>query len=138
MRDAGTYLTLEPVRRSAPLSAADDEAVLGAALLALRDGPTGAERARGLSSAFPPDARVRALRVTGDEVAVDLSAAFAAGGGTALMQGRLFQLLYTLSDPATVTRVRVAIEGEPVRSFSGEGILLEQPWRRPAGGLPRW
>jgi spore germination protein GerM len=138
VRDAGTYFTLEPVTRTVSLSEAGDEALLEVALTVLREGPTGAERARGLRSAFPPDARRRALRVEGGEVTVDLNAAFAAGGGTALMQGRLFQLLYTLSEPKTVSRVRVAIEGERVRAFSGEGILLEQPWRRPSGGLPRW
>jgi spore germination protein GerM len=138
VRDAGTYFTLEPVTRTVSLSEAGDEALLEVALTVLREGPTGAERARGLRSAFPPDARLHALRVEGGEVAVDLNAAFAAGGGTALMQGRLFQLLYTLSEPETVSQVWVAIEGERVRAFSGEGILLEQPWRRPSGGLPRW
>lgn len=31
------------------------------------------------------------------------------------------------------------MEGEPAHVFSGEGLLLEQPWLRPpTGELPAW
>lgn len=94
--------TLAPVTREMPVERSnpvDEEHTvllhLEAAFAALREGPTEAERAQGLSSAFPPEARRLALKVAGDEVTVNLNAAFAAGGDTALMQGRLFQLLYS-------------------------------------------
>lgn len=143
IRSTERYLTLAPVTREVSVGLASEgnaaSPLLRAALVALLEGPTEAERARGLSSAFPPEARLLALEVKGNEVTVDLSAAFASGGGTSLMQGRLFQLLYTLSEPETLTRVRVKLEGVPVRVFSGEGLLLEQPWTRPSRGtLPVW
>lgn len=117
----------------------DPEAHARAAIAALVEGPTAAERERGLSSALPPDLRVLDTELEGDVLAIDLSAEFEQGGGTALMRGRLAQLYYTLTQPAQVDAVTLLVDGAPVFVFSGEGILIDQPWYRAEHPeLPTW
>ena len=125
--------TLEGVRRR--FDADTPEGRLEAALRALIEGTDEA----GLESAFPPDTEVRGLERTGDTVTVDLSDAFTRGGGTASMLGRLNQLFYTLTQPTSVSRVSLRIEGESVEALGGEGILVPQPWVEPEERtLPTW
>ncbi len=55
------------------------------------------------------------------------------------MQGRLYQLLYTVTQSGSVDEVALAVDGRLVNAFSAEGIIVDQPWRRP--GAParlRW
>lgn len=137
VRSEATTMTLEAVGRRG--QGGDTEARLEAALRALIAGPTPEEERRGLSSAVPRDTRVLGLSQSGDLVRVDLSPEFEAGGGTAMMVGRLEQLFYTLSQPREVERVSLLIAGEPVTVFSAQGLMIANPWRRPEGeALPRW
>jgi spore germination protein GerM len=131
-----THFRLEPSYRHSRTN--DLAAALTRAVEALIAGPTASERQRGLSSAIPPDTRLLGLRLDGSTVHIDLSAEFASGGGTASMVGRLYQLLYTLTQPAVVEAVALSIEGERVEALGGEGLIVAQPWRRTAGGLPVW
>jgi len=93
-------------------------------------GPTAAERRRGLSSTVPSGSRLLGLTVKGGLATVDLSSRFASGGGSASMNARLAQLVYTLTAVAGVERVNLRLEGRLVRVFSSEGLLLYQPLRR--------
>lgn len=136
VKSEAATMTLEAVPRRTQGGNAEER--LAGALAALIVGPSPAEEARGLSSAVPPETRVLALELEGDLVTVDLSAAFETGGGTAMMIGRLEQLFYTLSQPREVARVALFVEGERVRVFSSEGLMIANPWRRPEGELPRW
>ncbi len=137
VRSEATTMTLEAVGRR--VRGDDAEARLAAALQALIAGPTPEEEARGLSSAVPADTRVLGLSKSSDLVSVDLSAEFEAGGGTAMMIGRLEQFFYTLSQPRDVERVSLLVEGEPVTVFSSQGLMIANPWQRPEGEtLPRW
>lgn len=137
VRSEPTFLQLVAVGRK--VAARTPEERLEAALRELIAGPTDAEEARGLASTIPEDTRVHALTLTGSTVTVDLSAAFEQGGGTAMMSSRLNQLFYTLTQPAEVNEVSLRIEGVAVQRFSGEGLLVPQPWRRPEGrDLPSW
>ena len=61
---------------------------------------------------------------------MDLSTEFDSGGGTASMQYRLAQVVYTLTQFSTVKSVVFQIEGQTVTVFGGEGIVLDGPVRR--------
>lgn len=99
-------------------------------IAALAAGPTASEAARGLSSAVPAATRVLDAHLDGATLTIDLSAAFESGGGSASMMGRLDQLFYTVTRPDGVGAVSLEIEGQPVTTFGGEGILVDNPWRR--------
>ncbi len=123
---AGPFLA--PVER-----AVADSADVGARTIqALLAGPTPEEAAGdpGYSSEIPPDTLFLGLDVADGLATVDLSREFEAGGGTLSMTGRLAQIVYTLTQFPTVDRVDFRLDGVPVRVFSGEGILLEEPVTR--------
>ncbi len=135
--DRGVVFTLEAVPRR--FGGRDVTARVAAQVEALARGPLPEEATRGLSSAVPADVELRSARLDDGVLRVDLSAAFERGGGTASMIGRLNQLYYTLSQPADVDAVVLAIEGSVVEVFGGEGILLDVPWVRDQHrGLPSW
>ena len=58
---------------------------------------------------------------------VDLSAAFASGGGSLSMLTRVAQAVYTLTAFPTVHAVRFLIEGERVDAIGGEGVIVDPP-----------
>ena len=63
---------------------------------------------------------------------VDLTAAFAAGGGSLSMAGRLAQVTYTLTELPQVERVVYLVDGEPLTALGGEGLLVDGPQTRAA------
>lgn len=128
VRDEGDYFRLEPAGRRSEEPTL--ERSLYQAVQALREGVTEAESARGLHSAIPTTLTVYALHIDDSVVHVDISNDFAQGGGTAMLQARLYQLLYTLSQPRDIDAVQLSIEGQPATLLGGEGLLLDSPWRR--------
>lgn len=145
VRSDATSFTLEPVHRRLRTQGArregaaqPTEATVWAALEALADGPSDEEAQRGLGSEVPPATRVYDVRLDDGVVTVDLSADFTAGGGTASMLGRLYQVHYTAAQPGVVEAVRLLVDGDPVVALGGEGVMVGQPWRPPERGLPRW
>jgi spore germination protein GerM len=112
---------------------------LSLAMQRLIDGPNSSETRRGLSSSVPKNTRLLDLGVQGNEVTVNLSKEFETGGGVSDIQGRLEQVFYTLTQPKNIEKVTLQIEGKNVSVFSGEGIMIENPWTRPnRETLPRW
>jgi spore germination protein GerM len=137
LADTGNQFRLEPVGRRSNGRTPEQQA--RAAVAELAAGPTAAERARGLSSAVPEGTTVRDVILADRILLIDLSADFEAGGGSAAMQGRLYQLFYTLSQPGGIDGVELMVEGRPVTVFGGEGIIVESPWMRSEHAeLPRW
>lgn len=116
---------LAPASRTIEGAAAATEAVR--ALLA---GPTAAERKAGLGSTIPPGTAVRSVAVAGGTATVDLTGAFATGGGSLSMAARVAQVTYTLTQFPTVSRVAYELDGAPLTVLGGEGILLEEPQTR--------
>ncbi|HET7678275.1 MAG TPA: Gmad2 immunoglobulin-like domain-containing protein [Candidatus Limnocylindrales bacterium] len=117
--------TLLPVEREVPATVA----VARAAMTALLAGPTD-EEALGTASmgtAIPPETLLLGIGISGGTATVDLSREFESGGGSASMFGRLAQVTYTLTQFPTVDRVAFRLDGKPVTTFSGEGIVLERP-----------
>ena len=134
--DQATFTLERAFRRTAR---GDAENHAREAVAALVRGPDADEQARGLSTALPADLEVLDVALRDSVLYVDLSADLARGGGTALMRARLEQLLWTLSQPASVDGVALSVEGEPLHVLGGDGILVERPWYRTDGDrLPRW
>lgn len=115
---------LVPVLREIPKTTA----VASAAMNALLAGPTSAESGdRTIRSAIPAGTRLLGVTINGSVATVDLSTEFDSGGGTASMQYRLGQVVYTLTQFTTVKSVAFQIEGQTVTVFGSEGIVLDGP-----------
>lgn len=91
-----------------------------AALLANEDGR---------STAIPAGTTVRDVVVADRTATVDLSREFASGGGSASMQARVAQVVYTLTQWSFVGRVTFEIDGEPVEAIGGEGVQAHEVTR---------
>jgi len=117
-----------PVRRFVPHTVA----VAQVAVSSLLRGPTASERKPGYSSQIPPRAGLRGILVSRGIATVDLSRRFESGGGSLSMQLRVAQVVYTLTQFPTVSRVAFRLDGRPVESIGGEGILVSPPVGRAA------
>jgi hypothetical protein len=117
-----------PVRRTV----ASTPAVARAALDALMTGPTSDETSDGLATAVPDDTTVLGVSIADGVATVDLSGAFDDGGGSASMLGRVAQVVATLTQFSTVERVAFRLDGEPVETIGGEGVVVDPPIGRKA------
>ena len=106
------------------------KAVASAAIRELLSGPTPEETRYGLGSTIPTGTDLRGLTVHGGTATVDLSDEYDSGGGVLSMTMRLAQVVYTLTQFPTVERVLFRIEGVPVTTLGGEGILIGTPQTR--------
>ena len=112
-----------PVRRFVPHTVA----VAQAAVAALLRGPTASERKYGYSSQIPASTGLRGISVSRGVATVDLSKRFESGGGSLSMQLRVAQVVYTLTQFPSVSRVAFRLDGRPVESIGGEGISVSPP-----------
>ena len=118
---------LVPVLREVPKTTA----VATTAMKSLLAGPTPNEgESFGPSTAIPEGTRLLGLTVKNRVATVNLSTEFDSGGGTASMQYRLAQVVYTLTQFSTIKSLVFQIEGETVTVFGGEGIVLDGPQGR--------
>jgi hypothetical protein len=116
---------LVPVLREVP----ETNATARAAMEALLGGPKGGEL-RGspaMYTAIPDGTRLLGISIKNGLATVDLSGAFASGGGTYSMSSRLAQVVFTLTQFSTVDTVSFELDGVPVTVFSSEGIVLDGP-----------
>lgn len=100
-----------------------------AALEALLAGPSDAELAAtpALFTVMPEGTRLLGLELgTGGVATVDLSSEFESAG-SANAEGRLAQVVYTLTQFPTITDVHFKIDGQPVTVFSDAQLSLEPP-----------
>lgn len=100
--------------------------ILVAAVDKLLAGPSSAS----VTTTIPRDTKLRSLYIKDDEIHVDLSQAFTQGGGSTSMTARLGQVLYTATSLNPDARVWLAVEGKPLETLGGEGLILEQPLTR--------
>lgn len=135
--DEGSHFALAPVGRRN--RGAQPEERARNVIEELARGPEEAQRERDLSTALPHDLEIRDVSYEDGILKVDLSRELTVGGGSAQMQARLYQLFYSLTQPADVDGVILEVEGEPVRALGGEGILVDSPWLRAQHEeLPVW
>ena len=108
------------------------EGLEGAALQALVDGPTEAmsQQVPALMTAIPEGTQFLGISIDGGVATVDLSAEYESGGGSMAMFSRLAQVTYTATRFPSIETVRIALDGEVVEVFSGEGLVLSEPITR--------
>lgn len=115
-----------PVRRTVPQTTT----VAKAAMDALLAGPTDDDGAAHVATAIPAGTTLHGVTIDAGLATVDLSASFASGGGSSSMQGRVAQVVYTLTQFPTVTGVNFELDGQPVTALGGEGLVLDHPQTR--------
>lgn len=121
----GDRTTLTPI--PVPSSTNDPEQLLASAMQQLLASPP----ADGDTfSAIPEETTLRSLEIRTDGIYVDLSSQFTTGGGSAAMQGRLGQILYTATSLEPDAAVWLSVEGEPLELLGGEGLIVPQPMTR--------
>jgi spore germination protein GerM len=128
-RSEGNAIALVEVRRAVPRG--ETAAVVTAALNELLKGPTAEERARGLSTSMPPATRLRGVEIRNGVVRADFSREVEAGGGSASMLGRFWQIVYTATQFRDAPKVQILIEGQQREAMGGEGVIIGQPVSRP-------
>ncbi|MFI7413445.1 GerMN domain-containing protein [Streptomyces sp. NPDC049627] len=97
------------------------------ALRALLAGPSRYERDHRRTTAIPSGTTLHSVVVDRKVATVDLSGRFDDGGGSLSMRARLAQVVFTATRFPTIEKVRFELDGKPVTSFGGEGILLNGP-----------
>lgn len=100
-------------------------AVAGGAITALLAGPDDVASGAGMSTAIPDGTRMNSVVIDRGTATVDLSAAFASGGGSLSMQLRVAQVVFTLTQFDTVDEVDIHLDGEAVDGIGGEGVPAE-------------
>lgn len=104
--------------------------VAATAVEALLEGPNTDDESLGLSTAIPEGTELLGLNIVDDLATVDLSSEFEAGGGTLSMNARLAQVVYTATQFPSVRSVVFHLEGEPLTTLGGEGLLIDEPLTR--------
>ena len=115
---AGGDAHLVPVTRTVP----NTRAVATAAVRELLSGPAPDET--GLLTMIPAGSQLLGITIDGNVATVDLTGTFESGGGSASMLGRLAQLVFTATQFPTVDAVRLRLDGKPVDSIGGEGVVV--------------
>jgi hypothetical protein len=105
------------------------QAVGAAAMAELLKGPNDAELGArpAMYTTVPDGTRFLGLTIDAGVATVNLSKEFSSGGGSASVLGRLAQVVYTLTQFPTVDAVKFELDGQPVSTFSGEGVVLDEP-----------
>ncbi|MBD0328683.1 MAG: GerMN domain-containing protein [Thermoleophilia bacterium] len=118
---------------------AGERAPVEAALRALFEGPTDAERSRGFRTNIPAAAVLRSVVVRDRVATVDVSRRFTLGGRPSL-HARLAQVVFTATAVDGVERVRLEVEGAVRRRLGGlelGGAVGRDVFApAPAGGAP--
>ena len=105
-------------------------AVATEAVRALLVGPMRSEGALGLGTSVPAGTTLHGVVIKAGLATVDLSRTYESGGGTLSMRTRLAQVVFTLTQFPTVNRVAFELDGKPVTSLGGEGIVIDKPQTR--------
>jgi hypothetical protein len=117
LRDEKVAVAESRVPRSAGVARAAMEALLA--------GPP-----VGLTTAIPDGTRLLGLSIADGVATVDLSGEFGSGGGSASVLARLAQVVYTLTQFPSVESVSFRLDGKPVSTLGGEGVVLDRPQTR--------
>ena len=101
-----------------------------AAMESLIAGPSTQEQAAAVGSQIPAGTQLLELNVDNGVATVDLTSEFESGGGSASMNMRIAQVVYTLTQFPTVKGVLFQLDGQRVDVLGGEGVIVDQPVTR--------
>ena len=80
------------------------------------------DNAEGHATEIPAGTKANGIVVTDRTATIDLSREFESGGGSASMQARVAQVVYTLTQWSFAGRVTIELDGEAVEAIGGEGV----------------
>lgn len=83
----------------------------------------------GRASEIPPGTELNDIVVVDGTATVDLTREFDRGGGSASMQARVAQVVYTLTQWQSIGQVTFQLDGEPVEAIGGEGVPAREVTR---------
>jgi len=92
----------------------------------LLEGPTDEEIEAGVSTSIPEGVKLLGVKIRNGVVYLDFSEKIEEGGGTSLMETRLAQIVYTVTQFPPVDKVRLLIDGKEIKYFSSEGIMVDK------------
>jgi Sporulation and spore germination/Immunoglobulin-like domain of bacterial spore germination len=101
-----------------------------AAMESLLAGPNTQEQAAAVGSQIPAGTQLLGLNVDSGIATVDLTSEFESGGGSASMNMRIAQVVYTLTQFPTVKGILFKLDGQSVDVLGGEGVIVDQPVTR--------
>src|SRR6187549_1151763 len=101
-----------------------------AAMESLLSGPSSREQAAAVGSQIPAGSQLLGLTIEDGVATVDLTSEFESGGGSASMNMRIAQVVYTLTQFPTVKGVLFQLDGQRVDVLGGEGVIVDQPVTR--------
>ena len=104
----------------------NDEAISQAVNSLITEKPPESE----LYSAIPAKTKVLNVSVENQDIRIDLSREFTQGGGSASMQGRIIQVLYSATSLQPEAKVYLSVEGKSLKYIGGEGLEVPQPMTR--------
>lgn len=104
----------------------NDEAIASVINMLITEKPPETE----LYSAIPESTKVLSSTSKNKEIRINLSKDFTKGGGSASMQGRIIQVLYTATTLEPDAKVYLSVEGKPLKYIGGEGLEVPQPMTR--------
>jgi spore germination protein GerM len=119
--------TLDIVPLSKPKYSND---ALTSAVEELLQGPDKSETAEGFGTEIPGGTILLGIKRSGNNVEINLSKRFAAGGGPTSLETRLEQLSRTVKDVEGNVDVYVNIEGERLTATNADGLEIAQPINR--------
>jgi hypothetical protein len=99
---------------------------LESAVMAALKGPDAEARKAGIFSEIPKGTQLLGVSVSGNIVTLDLSREFESGGGATSVIGRVEALKKTVRGVNPHYRMKLAIEGKPLRILTGEGLELDE------------
>ena len=100
------------------------------ALNALAKGMTPAEEKRGFISAMPESMTFRSVVIRNNIAEIDCSQAFMENAQGDFLTGRLNQIFLTVTQFRGVAGITVKINGKPVKSLGGDGLIIAWPMRK--------
>jgi spore germination protein GerM len=125
LKDNGKNLELVPQKIKLTAGNKPNQ-VLEAAFQTLLTGPTEGTG----SSTIPQGTKLLGVKVENNDIHVNLSEEFTSGGGSASMNGRVGQVLYTATSLDRNAKVYIEVNGKKLEVLGGEGLELEQPLTR--------
>jgi spore germination protein GerM len=113
----------------------EGKAVAAASMRQLLEGPTNDEKKAGLTTAIPEGTKLHDVSLDSETktATVDLSSEFARfedDGGAHAAEARLAQVVFTLTQFPTIESVDFTVDGKPLTSFGGAGMMVNKPLTR--------